>query len=398
MNNTSMDITDNDVIDANTIVDVNDILDTVDDEKENQESITDDSILRFQSHQESVYSIDINNTDTIIISGDGDNHAYLWKVEDGSIIAKLANHKDTVLQVAFNHNYKYIATAGMDGIINIYKLSKIEEQYIANDKKPLENVTPYRQLTGPDDDIVWFQWHPKSNIIVAGSSDQNIWLWDATSKLGEVFSVLSGHSGRINTGGWSADGKELYSADEEGIIIIWSVSQGQAKYTLKPGPKNPKMHTAAVTSLAVHPTRKIIMTGCVDSSVCVTNASTGKIILKTDDKLHQDSIEAIAFCNTIHPLFATTDLTGNVCIWDINSYKIRTKIPHPDGITVIKWHKTLPLLYTACLDFKIRLYDARIGKLLKTWSGHYDAILDLKLFNTNQKIISSSDDKNCFNL
>ena len=42
----------------------------------------------------------------------------------------------------------------------------------------------------------------------------------------------------------------------------------------------------------------------------------------------------------------------------------------------MKWDMEAPLVYTACLDGVVRMWDARNGKCCAEWSGHQDALLD----------------------
>ena len=41
------------------------------------------------------------------------------------------------------------------------------------------------------------------------------------------------------------------------------------------------------------------------------------------------------------------------------------------------WCHSAPLLYTACLDGVVRLWDARNGSSVHSWEGHTGHLLDL---------------------
>lgn len=36
-----------------------------------------------------------------------------------------------------------------------------------------------RTLEGPDQGIIWLQWHPRGAVLVAGSEDFTVWMWNA---------------------------------------------------------------------------------------------------------------------------------------------------------------------------------------------------------------------------
>ena len=56
-----------------------------------------------------------------IASGGEDDLAYVWNRDDGKIILKCDNFKDSVTQVAFNHDGSYLAAADMSGVIKVRK-------------------------------------------------------------------------------------------------------------------------------------------------------------------------------------------------------------------------------------------------------------------------------------
>jgi len=50
-----------------------------------------------------------------------------------------------------------------------------------------------------------------------------------------------------------------------------------------------------------------------------------------------------------------------------------------EGVVKICWCHSMPLLYTACLDGVVRLWDARNGDTVRAWEGHSDHLLDLDI-------------------
>ena len=74
--------------------------------------------------KDSVYSVDINPADEdIVITGGGDDRAFLWHVSDPSAFVELAGHTDTVTKVAFSADGKLAATGGMDGLVKVWDVN-----------------------------------------------------------------------------------------------------------------------------------------------------------------------------------------------------------------------------------------------------------------------------------
>ncbi len=74
-------------------------------------------------------------------------------------------------------------------------------------------------------------------------------------------------------------------------------------------------------------------------------------------------------------------MDGTLKIWDLGTFNCRHVCPHEGGagVTKLRWHTRLPLVYTAATDGAIRLWDARSGALLQTLTGHDDMVVDFAL-------------------
>lgn len=66
-----------------------------------------------------IYSIDINSKGIIVI-GDGEENTYLYDVNNKEIIKKEKLNKDSVNFVKYSNDDKYLATASLDGSVNLW--------------------------------------------------------------------------------------------------------------------------------------------------------------------------------------------------------------------------------------------------------------------------------------
>ena len=158
-------------------------------EGEDQEIIWEDnSIQHFSGHEGPVYSVSAHPTTPLAVSGGGDDSGYIWDVTDGEIVVKLTGHTDSVSAVAFSSDGEMVSTGGMDGKVRVWRRVG-KENY-----KTWEFLT---ELQGPDEVIVraptvlcsasaetncrdpvqWLRWHPKGPVLLAGSNDSTVWLW-----------------------------------------------------------------------------------------------------------------------------------------------------------------------------------------------------------------------------
>ncbi|KAJ1673558.1 60S ribosomal subunit assembly or modification protein, partial [Spiromyces aspiralis] len=115
------------------------------------------SVLRV----EPVYSVSFHPNDNIVVSGGGDDKAYVWRSDTGEQLFKLESHSDSVAAVKFSTDGSLVATGGMDGKINVYHTSTGEK---------------CASLDGPDE-VIWIDWHPKGPALLAGANDGTLWMW-----------------------------------------------------------------------------------------------------------------------------------------------------------------------------------------------------------------------------
>merc|ERR1712137_148071 len=98
---------------------------------------------------------------------------------------------------------------------------------------------------------------------------------------------------------------------------------------------------------------------------------------------------------------------GVLKIWDhANNGQCRQvcKVPPSEGnedakaggVTRLRWHPTLPFVFTACSDGTVRVWDARNGTIVHTLTGHADMInaIDCNFVSNSgvSLIVSGSDD------
>ena len=73
------------------------------------------------SHPDSVYAVAINGD--MVVTGGGDDRAFLWDLTNGERKAELKGHSDSVVAVAFNFDGKYVATGGLDSVVKVWDVN-----------------------------------------------------------------------------------------------------------------------------------------------------------------------------------------------------------------------------------------------------------------------------------
>lgn len=150
--------------------------------------VKDNSLQHFTTHNGSVFAISCHPTEPLAVSGGEDDLGYIWDITDGEVIVKLTGHTDSVSSASFSSDGQMVATGGMDGKVRIWR------RVGTTDFRHWEFLT---ELQGPDEVIVsvslnsldyisiiqiqWLRWHPRGTILLAGSNDSTVWLWQCMS-------------------------------------------------------------------------------------------------------------------------------------------------------------------------------------------------------------------------
>eukprot|EP01083_Nonionella_stella_P167971 565869_1 len=379
-----------------------------DDEEEEAIAIEDDSMNQFVEAKDAIICMAFNPVKEYqICCGGQDDRCYVWNAVDydSSADEKKANnsyfamtdHTDTVIDCAWNSTGKFLASASMDGTIQVYNCNKNMKLVCSLDI---------------GDEIAFIEWHPNiqnekkkwRNVLMAGALDKNVWIYEynKASKQFESTQILSGHSGRMVCGGFTKynNGKLCYSGDDDGVIMIWqnivnNAFEGEKAYSFKPNTKNVTLyHESGVNVLDDCLMAPLLISGSCDHSVCLINYQNGKILSKLGK--HEDSVECVQFHRTNKHYASSSSLDGCIKVWDLDQAKIRSELDHDDGVIVHAWfntHSAANLIVSGTMNGMLYVWDSRNGKQIKQFKGHQKcSIQSIKISKDDKYIVSAADD------
>ena len=106
-----------------------------------------------------------------------------------------------------------------------------------------------------------------SKLVVSGSDDRTIKIWDAAT--GREMQTLKGHGDWVRSVAFSADSKLVVSGSGDRTIKIWDAATGREMQTLKG-------HGGWVTSVAFSADSKLVVSGSHDRTIKIWDAATGR--------------------------------------------------------------------------------------------------------------------------
>ena len=78
-------------------------------------------IQRLFGHTAGIYSVEVSENGSFVISGSGDGESKLWSFHRGMLLKTLeSGHSGGITSVAVNPTSQHVATASLDGIIRLW--------------------------------------------------------------------------------------------------------------------------------------------------------------------------------------------------------------------------------------------------------------------------------------
>lgn len=281
-----------------------------------------------------------------------------------------------------------VATGGMDGKVRIWR------RVGTVDFRNWEFLT---ELQGPDE-VIWLRWHPRGTILLAGSNDSMVWLWQLPS--GNTMQVFAGHSGPVQCGEFTPDGKRIVTASEDGTLMYWDPRSPTPLFKLSP--QDARFDLENITSLAINASSTLAVVGGTSGSVRVVSLSKGEVVGALGGHAEGDSVEAVQFVDlagtgSSSSVVVTGGTDGKACVWDLTTMRLRATLTHGDAVTSLLTHPAPKshLIVSASADNTLRTWDARTGALVKEHTGHRGPILSASLGLQGSVVVSGGDDSAC---
>ncbi|MBD3559454.1 PD40 domain-containing protein, partial [Planktothrix sp. FACHB-1355] len=125
----------------------------------------------------------------------------------------LQGHKNAVWAIAIGPDSQTIASASVDGTIQLWR-KDITGEF---------ETKPYKILTGPNmSGFTAISFSPDGQTIAAASSDNTVKLWKLD---GTLLKTLSGHTASLFAISFSPDGKAIASGGDDQMVILWDLNR-----------------------------------------------------------------------------------------------------------------------------------------------------------------------------
>ncbi|HLC15964.1 MAG TPA: WD40 repeat domain-containing protein, partial [Thermodesulfovibrionia bacterium] len=194
-----------------------------------------------KGHENVILSLAFSQDNRLLISGSGDNTAYIWDAATGQSLHHLQGHSDNIYAVAFSPDSRLAATGSLDHTLKLWQVS--DGKLIAT-------------MEGHADDVVSAVFTPDGKYILSGSCDKTIRLWDG--KTGQFIKEMAKQETIVGSLSVSPDGKSVLTGSSydygHPINNIFAIPSGQRISHFD-------KHDNIVLSTAISPDGKTAATG-----------------------------------------------------------------------------------------------------------------------------------------
>ena len=370
----------------------------------------------------------------VAAAGANDKTVLLWDLASRRLLSRLTGHSDKVYAVAFSADSKKLATAGGDKKVMLWDVAtrerlgpaleghanRVDGLAFSDDGKVLASASEDRTVIVWDVDggrllsrleahqrpVSGVAFSRQGRVLASASVDSKLILWDLDAGSGPERLLaepgpLLGRAHRQPAPVWglafSADGKTLASASQDGKLGLWDVAGGKP---LQPLPGhcevvNAQERCSKVNAVAFSPKGRLLASASDDKMVLLWDAHTRKALARLEG--HDDNVLGVAFSPDGTRL-ASASRDGTVILWDAVTHQRRAPpldaghkeawavAFHPDGRTLAVAHE----------DGAVVLWDVAHGrnsvKLRATLKGHDKRVLSLAYSPDGQRLATASAD------
>lgn len=312
-----------------------------------------------------------------LASGSWDQTITLWSAATGKKLITLVGHTGNVTTIAFSPDGSRLASGSRDETIKLWDVVTGKE---------------HATLAGHKSSVTSVAFSPDGSRLASGSSDKTITVWNAA--VGKKVQALVGHENTVTSVAFSPDGGRLASGSSDQKVKLWDLATGKEHATLAG-------HNGWVTSVAFSPDGNRLASGSLDQTIKLWDVAGGResgtlVTLATLAGLttgrkgvalvvpHLSDIPMAVRCESVFSLAFSPDgdwLASGSCfetirLWDARMGKeLATFTGHiSSAVLSITFSPDGSRLASGSLDHTIKLWDAAAGKGITTCGGHKDHV------------------------
>lgn len=314
----------------------------------------------------------------LLASAGADHTIKIWQVSTGRCLRTFIGHDHEVFSIAFNHDGTLLLSGSGDGTAKLWQTSSGQCLLTCQGHDGWIRAVAMSPLDPAPSDME----EDTLQLLVTGSEDQTIKIWDATT--GQCLQTGKGHQGRVRSVAFSHNGDYLASGSDDGTVKLWDIRTALCIQTYEG-------HRSGVYSVAFSPKAPILASGSGDQTVKLWDCQADQCLRTLHG--HTNQLSSVAF----HPdgqTLACVTLDQTVRLWNWQTKQcLRTWQGHTDWALPVIFHPGGQLIASGSGDSVVRLWDWQHQTAVLTLQDHSAVVRSLAFSEDGHYLISGGTDQ-----
>ncbi|XP_062864119.1 jouberin [Trichomycterus rosablanca] len=221
-------------------------------------------LLSFRGGHMGCFTLRFSNDGRALAAACADRDAFpivVYEIPSGKVKASFNGHLSIVYDLCWTRDDRFLLSASSDGTVRVWDIERLQSL--------AQKILPHPSF------VYCAQYHPRTqNLVVTGGYDSLLRVWNLDTKdvNGQLLQEFEGHKTFINALCFDSEGLRMFSADNAGLIIVWSTKVENGSQL---GPtrlwrfereiKEGDLNGVPINSLEVHPNGRRLLIHAKDS-------------------------------------------------------------------------------------------------------------------------------------
>ena len=277
----------------------------------------------------------------------------------------LTGHTGAIRSVAISPDGKIIVSGSGDKTIKLWNFS---------DGKLIYSLPEHGNW------VRCLAFAPSGKLFASCSADKTIKLWNFSDF--QLIRSLKEHTAGVSAVTFSLDGKQLVSGGDDSQLKLWDVDTGNSIKTLT-------QDSGSVLAVAISSDQKTLVTGGGDQVVKIWDFASGVLMLNLTG--HSGWVRTVAISPN-NQMIASGSEDNTIKLWQLDGKLIRTLSGHLNRVTAIAFSSDGNTLISGGGDKSVRIWNIYSGKLVNVLRGHTDCVWSVAISQDGQTIVSGCAD------
>ncbi len=225
---------------------------------------------KLKGHIGSVNSLEFIDVGSLLLSGSNDHNIKIWDVESGSLIRTFSEHITVTRDAKFTPDGKSVISA--------------EDDYLIYWRNAVSGQIGRLPMYGHSGSVLTVDMSTDMQIIVSGSSDKTVKIWDAQT--GEMLNSIEAHNKSVYQVEFNPVINQFASCSSDSTIKIWDSESAELIKMLDD-------NDCKVNAISYHPSGNYLASCGSNSLIYIWDLSTSKKIRTLEG--HNGTINIVKF-------------------------------------------------------------------------------------------------------